>query len=290
MSELFTSELLKPLLRPVTRAAFRLWKHGLPGRLRDGVRTLMARDQPGRDLEVHPDDTFLVSYPKSGNTWLRFLVAHLLDPTPADFPAMEARVPSIYKATRQQLAALPRPRVLKSHEYFDPRYRRVLLVVRDPRDVLVSYYHYSLRKGFIEPSRTIDAFGDDFFEGRLDRFGTWFQNVASWLGARSGTPDFLVVRFEDLRRDCVRELGPIAELLGRPGADLTRVAAASSFERMRALERAADGATVHLTRKRADVPFVRQGTAGGWRTELPERLARAMATEWAPLMTRFGYS
>src|SRR6266567_6631593 len=35
---------------------------------------------PGRNMAVFPDDTFLVSYPKSGNTWARFLIANLVRP------------------------------------------------------------------------------------------------------------------------------------------------------------------------------------------------------------------
>jgi hypothetical protein len=182
---------------------------------RIGIHTMLSRDRPGRALEVHPDDTFIVSYPKSGNTWVRFLVANLLDSTPADFHSLETRVPTIYKNTSRQLASFARPRVLKSHEYFDPRYPRVVYVVRDPRDVVVSYFHYSLRKGFIEESRSLEDFGQAFVNGRINTFGTWHENLASWLAARADSPSFLLVRYEDLRVRCAPELARIAAHLGR---------------------------------------------------------------------------
>ena len=39
---------------------------------------LLGTDCAGRDLAVYADDTFVVSYPRSGNTWTRFLVANLV--------------------------------------------------------------------------------------------------------------------------------------------------------------------------------------------------------------------
>ena len=44
------------------------------------VKYALGRDHAGRNFTVYPDDTFLVSYPKSGNTWVRFLLANLLFP------------------------------------------------------------------------------------------------------------------------------------------------------------------------------------------------------------------
>ena len=78
--------------------------------------------RPGRNLEVFPDDTFLLSYPKSGNTWSRFLVANLIHaPEPVDFSNINRIIPDTEGTTKRYLNSLPRPRVLKSHQYFDPR-------------------------------------------------------------------------------------------------------------------------------------------------------------------------
>jgi hypothetical protein len=276
------------LLRAVAR---RTMSEDARRRVRSGIRVLLGRDFPGRTLEVFSDDTYIVSYPKSGNTWVRFLVANLLHPDPTDFTTMETRVPTIYQQTAQQLAAFARPRVLKSHEYFDPRYPRVVYVVRDPRDVAVSYFHYSKRKGFLGEVDTIATFTDSFLTGSVNRFGTWYENVASWLAARDGSPDMLFVRYEDLRKDTAAELRRIAEFLRLDGSDTTiaRAVDASSFERMRELEEVSGGNTLHLKHKRADVPFIRKGVAGGWKQELPDTARARIESAWGTLMERLQY-
>ena len=42
------------------------------------VRKVVLSSYAGRNLTVMDGDTFIVSYPKSGNTWIRFLIAHLV--------------------------------------------------------------------------------------------------------------------------------------------------------------------------------------------------------------------
>ena len=57
------------------------------------LRVLTGRQNAARGLTVYPDDTFLVSFPRSGNTWIRFLVGNLLSPDdPVSFATLEVFV------------------------------------------------------------------------------------------------------------------------------------------------------------------------------------------------------
>ncbi|MGA2347505.1 MAG: hypothetical protein ABSF93_15935, partial [Candidatus Sulfotelmatobacter sp.] len=51
----------------------------LVGALVQAGRVLTGRQIAGRGVTVFPDDIFLVSYPRSGNTWTRFLLGNLID-------------------------------------------------------------------------------------------------------------------------------------------------------------------------------------------------------------------
>ena len=101
----------------------------------------------GTHLKVYPDDVFIVSYPRSGNTWMRFLVGELVFQKEIDFHNLRELIPDIYiyGCTHSFLESLNRPRYIKSHEPYDPRYPKVIYLVRDPRDVAISYYNWLLK-------------------------------------------------------------------------------------------------------------------------------------------------
>src|ERR1700685_1517671 len=108
------------------------------------LKYLLGRDLAGRNLAVYPDDTFLVSFPRSGNTWIRFLIANLLNPgIEVSFTNIERLIPDTASKSSRTMKREARPRIIKSHEYFDVRYPKVIYIVRDPRDVALSYYDFS---------------------------------------------------------------------------------------------------------------------------------------------------
>src|SRR5207249_5512725 len=132
------------------------------------------RKKAGRNLTVFGDDVFLVSYPRSGNTWTRFLIANLAHPNePTNFANIESRIPEIYLFPDRVLLNLPRPRILKSHECFDPRYKRTIYIVRDPRDVAVSYYYYAIKRKRIEEGYPLDDFVPRFIAAEFDIAWNW---------------------------------------------------------------------------------------------------------------------
>ncbi|HVN19470.1 MAG TPA: hypothetical protein VMU05_11870, partial [Dongiaceae bacterium] len=71
---------------------------------------LFRRTLLEREITIFPDDTFLTSYPRSGNTWTRFLVGNLIHPhAPVTFLNIEKIVPDMYKTADWVLRRLPRP-------------------------------------------------------------------------------------------------------------------------------------------------------------------------------------
>ncbi len=262
-------------------------------------RILTGRQIAGRGSTVYPDDVFLVSYPRSGNTWTRFLLGNLLhQDSPVTFSNVETRIPEIYFNRDRFMRELPRPRMLKSHECFQPHYPRVIYIVRDPRDVAVSFYHHNVKARNIPDNYPMASFVPRFIAAEFDHmFGSWRDNVLSWMTLRSDSPDFLLLRYEDLKRDTLSVLSGVVTFLERcsfhnihaSSEALQRTIELSSPERMRALEKEEAGKWVLTKKTRADKPFVRSAIAGGWKTQLPPESVAEIESSWGDLMQNLGY-
>ena len=261
-------------------------------RLIRGAKRALGLHHPGRNLDVLPDDVFILSFPKSGNTWTRFLIANLIYPeTPADFSNINHLIPDPEAMSKRDLAKMPRPRIIKSHQYFDPRYPRIIFIVRDPRDVLLSTYHFQRKRRVIDDHYPLKEYAGQFIAGKTSPYGSWGDNVASWLVTRQGRPGFLLLRYEDMLDDAARELNKVAAFLQIP-PDAERIATAvrrSTADEMRKLEKSQAHLWSTTKSTRQDVPFVRAAKAGGWRTELPEEAALQLEAAWGHLMAHLGY-
>ena len=157
--------------------------------LTSGAKHAFGLHRPGRRLPVQADDILLASYPHSGDVWAQFLIGNLIAPD------AKVRIDNVHKlvldfdlSVKRDFDRAARPRFIKSHSSFDPRYRRVVYLVRDPRDV-----------------------AEPFSE---DDFGSWGENAGSWLAARSHDPGFFLMRYEDLVADATRELMRLATFTG----------------------------------------------------------------------------
>jgi hypothetical protein len=261
-------------------------------RMIDGMNYVLGLSRGGRNFRVFDDDIFLVSYPRSGNTWLRFLVANLREPSGStSFANLESRMHDVYARTRRTLAQIPRPRVLKSHEYFDPRYKQVIYIVRDPRDVVVSYYFFHLKRGLIEQGVTWGQYVREFIAGELDSYGSWCENVVTWLAARGNGQRFLLLRYEDMLERTENELAKIALFLGLPQSPerIRKAVELSSAERMRSLEQKEANLWAITKGTRKDIPFVRTAVSGGWRRFLQDELVAEIESAWGQVMEQLGY-
>jgi Sulfotransferase domain len=262
-------------------------------------RVVTGRQIAGRNLTVFPDDVFLTSYPRSGNTWARFLIGNLIyQQEPVTFLNIETRVPEIYFNSDHRLRTLPRPRIIKSHECFEPHYPRIIYIVRDPRDVAVSFYHHNIKAGNIPDSYPMDEFVPRFIAAEFDqRWGSWAEHVESWLSLRQHHPGFMLLRYEEMKMNPAQELARVTSFLDRCSfrridsspEKLQRAIELSSPERMRKLEKEQSADWVLTKKTRADKPFVRTATSGGWTSTLSPASVKAIESAWGHVMQSLGY-
>ncbi len=258
------------------------------------INYLLGTDKAERNFAVYPDDTFLVSYPRSGNTWTRFLIANLVHPEKnVSFTNIEKLIPDTSSQSNRALKHTPRPRIVKTHQYFDHRDPKTIYIVRDPRDIALAYYDFQRKYMQIDNDYPLERYVDDFVSGRLISadWGTWAENVASWISTRGQRKEFLLLRYEDMIKDTAAELARIAVFLGIEPlpARLQKAIELSSSDRMRELEKLEAHQWVATRNRRKDIPFVGRAKSGGWRTSLPERCVRQIEAAWGDLMTTLGY-
>lgn len=257
------------------------------------AKILTRRVQPGMSLKVRPDDTFLVSYPKSGNTWMRFLIANLLrqDP-PVGLLDADTLIPSVDGQTKKFFDLMASPRVIKSHFSFIPAYKRVIYVVRDPRDVVMSQYYYQIKRGVLEPNAPLEIFVPRFLRGEVCPYGSWGDNVGSWIATRRDDSNFLLLRYEDMLADVAAGAVAISSFLGLP-LDPHLIALAverSSLENMRKIEKAEGKKWDSTKGTRQDISFFRSAKSGEGRVALPPECVERIEKAWGPLMQVLNYS
>jgi hypothetical protein len=255
------------------------------------LKQLMGLQAAGRQARARADDLWLVSYPKSGNTWLRFLLANLFSESPIDFRSIERAVPDIYVNSMWTLLRMPTPRILKSHEPVNGSYRRVIYILRDPRDVAISYWKHQQKMHKLPLDSPLASFVEAYMDGSLP-YGSWRSHVEGWIDGRQADDEFVVLRYEDLLVDPAQELKRIVgQFSGLPPlkTDYSEAVARSSFEQMQALEVEQHDQWAPIRTSRESIRFMRHGKSGQWKTELPAPLAQTMWRAWGDLMQRFGY-
>lgn len=134
--------------------------------IKNYLKELIGKRVPGSFSKIRKDDIFLVSYPKSGNTWLRFLFGNLIYEEGVNFTNIISKIPDIYTSSKQELDSIKSPRIIKSHEPFLKCFQKVIYIYRDPKDVVVSYYFW-FKKFNPELDISFDNFFDKFIEGEL---------------------------------------------------------------------------------------------------------------------------
>ena len=200
---------------------------------------------------------WLASYPKSGNTWLRFMIANLVAGDISSSVQVMKQVPDIHEGINGQHLYGNHTVVVKTHwKYWSGIPLRedmigALYVIRHPIDVLESNLNYAfqrsgaLREGKNETGVVDSAkrWADDYIRhGGCSRFfdygiGTWEENVRSWLWGGLAIPR-LLVRYEDLLADTIGGLTKVAKFLGsaKSGDDIASAVRRSSRARMREIE------------------------------------------------------
>jgi hypothetical protein len=237
-----------------------------------------------RHRGIRPTDVFVASYPRSGNTWLRFMLYEILVGESSSFVNIHQLVPDI----GQQDAATPllaqKGRLIKTHEPYRPEYKKAIYLVRDARDVALSEFAYQKALGVIPDD--FELYLQRFLRGRVNPFGSWVDHVNSWMNAEEeGHVEILLARYDKLRRDPEDSLAAMMEFLG------------VSVERQKIQRAIANNSVAKMQDKEKKNPqkasakgrFVREGSVGGWSQAFTPAQAHVFERSTGTVLQRLGY-
>jgi hypothetical protein len=234
--------LLFTVLYPISRILmlFRFWPP-LPSS--DRLKNAFGVYCPG------PGDVVVCSYFKSGTTWMLQIVTQIAWRGEAEFDNIHYVVPwpDAPPPHRKQIIPIENTspaersptglRAIKTHlnaaQIPWAEHAKYIAVVRDPKAVVVSGYHFIKAIGL---GPTMPPFGIwvDMFTMRRFFQGSWARHLAGYW-ARRGQQNLLFVRYEELRADLPGGIDRIAAFMGveLTTAQRARVISRTSFAGMR---------------------------------------------------------
>ncbi len=260
------------------------------------VAQIAARLQEGSRLY------FISSFPRSGNTWMRYLLTDILlqkngVPTTTDLPTHPDKVvPDFYchSIARRDRGVQGPGIFVKTHDVFEQlegrfsgkglapgdagplsRNCKHLYLYRAPEDSLISLFHYYDRHRYFKSQSAGGA--DAFCQARL---GAWENNLASYLrAAEKGVPIFFV-KYETLLAEPVAALGEILRWLDieHDHSMVLRAVLNMHFSKLRALEIREQSSEERLS--------FRRGTSGGGHAELQPATVQVIHKKTSALLAR----
>ena len=183
------------------------------------------------------NDFILSSFPRSGSTWVRFVFCHLLDLTgeleqEVNFTSLdEIMVELGGNNLLEPWEYQTLPRIIKTHRSFNPVFHRArgrIGIIRDPRDVMVSYYHF-----FRDMKGCFQGDFSTFIHSRKWGLEPWFKHYYSWKDHWN-----LVLQYRALRADPVGEISRTLDFMNLEfSSEIVQEAVErSSFKRVQELE------------------------------------------------------
>lgn len=293
------------------RAGLRILIMALCFWLPAGRRKKLERWLRGREefMKLQRSDWVLMSWGKSGRTWLRVMLSRayqLQGGLPSDelldfdnFRDRDASLPAVFFTHNNYLRNYTGNWDSKAHF----QGRKIVLLVRDPRDVAVSqFFQWKFRmrpnKKFINdyPAHGAEIDVWDFVQDRDAGVPRIVEYFNGWARAIPELSTVLVIRYEDMRSDPAATLQQIFDFTGSPITD-QQVAEAvefAAYDNMKKMEQErhfkASGARVKPGDKDNPQSFkVRKAKVGGYRDYFTDEQCEELEALVAQLDPMFGY-
>ncbi|NP_001279917.1 3-beta-hydroxysteroid sulfotransferase-like [Callorhinchus milii] len=228
------------------------------------------------EYKVLQDDVFIITYPKSGTTWMQQVASLILGNNDIDSvknKSVYERAPWVEDCLFQRrLDSQTEPQLLTTHLNYQMspnalkhNVGKVIYVARNPKDVIVSSYYFHIYSQFLKTPENFEQFLKQFVEGNV-LYGPWFDHVRDWYSHKD-EPNMLFVTFEEMFKDVRGVIEKVANFLGKQldGKSVDSIISCCTFKSMKE-----NPATNYQWVSRTIFDhnrgtFLRKGTVGDWK-------------------------
>ncbi|XP_029282099.1 sulfotransferase 6B1-like [Cottoperca gobio] len=228
------------------------------------------------NFRAREDDIMLVAYPKCGFNWMVEVVRKIIEEaTGMEMdrwipPLIEFFGPDVLKVMEET----PSPRFLGTHLHpdnlpasFEEKKTKMLVLFRNPKDTLVSFYHFSNNYPII-PSESWESFYSHFLSGDVP-WGSYFEHALAWE-KKMDDPNVMIVTYEELKQDLSEGVRQITTFFGfsLTEAQVQQISDGSTFSAMKENSINSHGAMGNI--------LFRKGEVGDWRNHFTPEQSQQM--------------
>jgi len=263
----------------------------------------LKKKNPFGDYVPGPQDVFIATYAKSGTNWMMQIVTQLAWHGKAEFEHIHYLVPwpdsesfgpmkgyAVPITDAGWKASPERKRAVKTHLDWDlfpySEQARYIMVIRDPKDVFVSGFHF-FKQSMMGRGVSTETWLKLFQSESFPMGGSWAVNAAGYWAQRH-RPNVLVLSFKAMKRDLEGTVRKVADFMDvhLPEEAMREVCAKSSFGYMKRVEKQFD--MWDLIPWRGHSPMIRKGSQGGSSELLSIEQQRAMDAYFMGELKRLG--